>query len=52
MEDLQLFTFFVENRGISKAADKLNIAKSAVIRRLSLLEERYSAKLIDHAPSR
>lgn len=52
MEDLRLFTFVVENRGISKAADKLNIAKSAVSRRLNLLEERYSAKLIDRAPGR
>ena len=36
MEDLHLFTLVVENRSISKAADQLNIAKSAVSRRLNL----------------
>lgn len=50
VEDLNLFILVVENKGISKAADKLNIAKSAVSRRLHLLEERYSAKLIDRTP--
>jgi len=52
MEDLRLFTVIVENHSISKAADRLNIAKSAVSRRLHLLEDRYSAKLIDRAPGR
>lgn len=52
MEDLRLFTFVVDNRGISKAADKLNIAKSAVSRRLNLLEERFGATLIDRSPGR
>ena len=52
IEDLRLFTLVVEHRGISKAADRLNIAKSAVSRRLSLLEDRYAAKLIDRAPGR
>ena len=52
MEDLHLFTVIVENHSISKAADRLNIAKSAVSRRLHLLEDRYSAKLIDRAPGR
>ena len=52
MEDLRLFTVIVENHSISKAADRLNIAKSAVSRRLNLLEDRYSAKLIDRAPGR
>lgn len=50
MEDFRLFTFVVECKGISKAADKLNIAKSAVSRRLNLLEGRFSAKLIDRRP--
>lgn len=50
IEDLRLFVFVVENGSISKAADKLRIAKSAVSRRLSLLEERYGKKLIDRAP--
>ena len=52
IEDLRLFTLVVEHRGISKAADRLNIAKSAVSRRLNLMEERYAAKLIDRAPGR
>jgi len=50
IEDLRLFAHIVENRSISKAAEKLNIAKSAVSRRLSLLEERFGARLIDRAP--
>mgnify|MGYP001224856474 FL=1 len=50
LEDLRLFVLVVEYRGISKAADKLNIAKSAVSRRLQLLEDRYSATLIDRSP--
>jgi DNA-binding transcriptional LysR family regulator len=50
IEDLRLFVLVVENGSISKAADKLRIAKSAVSRRLSLLEERYGKKLIDRAP--
>ncbi|HAL76344.1 MAG TPA: LysR family transcriptional regulator, partial [Rhodobacteraceae bacterium] len=52
MEDLRLFTVIVENHSLSKAADRLNIAKSAVSRRLNLLEDGYSAKLIDRAPGR
>ena len=50
LEDLRLFVLVVEYRGISKAADKLNIAKSAVSRRLQLLEDRYSATLINRSP--
>jgi DNA-binding transcriptional LysR family regulator len=50
LEDLKLFLFVVEYRNISKAADKLNIAKSAVSRRLQLLEDRYSATLINRSP--
>jgi len=41
----------VESGGISKAAGKLRIAKSAVSRRLGLLEERYGTKLINRTPS-
>jgi DNA-binding transcriptional LysR family regulator len=40
----------VENRSISRAAERLNIAKSAVSRRLNLLEERYGSRLIDRGP--
>ena len=50
LEDLKLFLFVVEYQIISKAADKLNIAKSAVSRRLQLLEDRYSATLINRSP--
>ncbi len=50
IEDLRLLTLVVENRSISKAADQLHIAKSAVSRRLSLLEGRYGARLIDRRP--
>lgn len=50
IEDLRLFSVVVENRSISRAAEKLRIAKSAVSRRLNLLEERYGARLIDRAP--
>ena len=35
MEDLRLFTVIVENHSLSKAADRLNIAKSTVSRRLN-----------------
>ncbi len=50
MEDFRLFTLVVECKGISKAAENLNIAKSAVSRRLNLLEERFGAILINRVP--
>ncbi|WP_454885449.1 LysR family transcriptional regulator [Sphingomonas oryzagri] len=50
IEDLRLFMLVVESSSMSKAADKLRIAKSAVSRRLNLLEERYGTRLIDRAP--
>ena len=50
IEDLRLFAMVVENRSISRAADKLGIAKSAVSRRLGLLEDRYASRLIDRDP--
>jgi DNA-binding transcriptional LysR family regulator len=50
IEDLRLFALVVENRSISRAAEKLHIAKSAVSRRLSLLEERYGTRLVDRSP--
>lgn len=50
VEDLRLFVHIVEQGSISKAADKLNIAKSAVSRRLGLLEGRYAAALIHRKP--
>jgi len=50
IEDLRLFVLIVESGSISKASDTLRIAKSAVSRRLSLLEERYGTRLIDRVP--
>ena len=50
IEDLRIFVIVVETGGISKAAERLGIAKSAVSRRISLLEERYGAILIDRTP--
>jgi DNA-binding transcriptional LysR family regulator len=52
IEDLRLFTLVVDSGSISKAADGLGIAKSAVSRRLALLEERYQTRLIDRSPGR
>ncbi len=50
IEDLRLFVLIVDNGSISRAADSVNIAKSAVSRRLSLLEERFDTRLIDRGP--
>lgn len=49
-EDLRTFLQIIEHGSISKAAAKMHVAKSAVSRRLSLLEARYGAVLIDRAP--
>ncbi len=50
LEDLHLFVAVVDNKSIGKAAEKMHIAKSAVSRRLNLLEERYDIKLINREP--
>ena len=50
IEDLRLFVTIVDVGSISKAAEKLRIVKSAVSRRLGLLEDRYGSRLIDRAP--
>jgi len=50
VEDLRLFTQIIDEGSISKAAVKLNIAKSALSRRLKLLEERCGAELIHRSP--
>jgi DNA-binding transcriptional LysR family regulator len=50
IEDLQTFLRIVDQGSISKAAEKMGIAKSAVSRRLSLLEDRYGAILVDRSP--
>lgn len=46
LEDIQVFLRVAEAGGISRAAEQLNIAKSAVSRRLNELEERLQTKLI------
>ena len=46
IEDIQVFIKVVEAGGISRAAEQLNLAKSAVSRRLSELEARLKTKLI------
>lgn len=50
IEDLRLFVHIVEQGSISKAAMKLKVAKSAVSRRLALLEDRYAVALIQRKP--
>jgi len=50
IEDLRLFIAIVDQGSISRAADSMNIVKSAVSRRLNLLEERYGSRLIDRSP--
>jgi len=52
MEDLKLFVHVVEQGSISKAASNVRIAKSAVSRRISILEERYGSVLIDRTPGK
>ena len=52
MEDLKLYVQVVEQGSISKAASNLRIAKSAVSRRINILEERYSSVLIDRTPGK
>lgn len=46
LEDMAMFVRIVEAASITKAADQLNIAKSAVSRRLKELESRLGAQLI------
>jgi len=50
IENLRLFVQILESGSISKAAAELNVAKSAISRRLSLLEERYETVLIERSP--
>ncbi len=47
MEDMRLFVAVIEAGSITRAAQSLGIAKSAVSRRVSLLEGRYETVLID-----
>ena len=50
IEDLKLFVSVVDEGSIARAAEALGIAKSAVSRRLSQLEDRYDVRLIDRQP--
>ena len=52
LEDIQVFLRVVDAGGISRAADQLNIAKSAVSRRLADLESRLKVKLIQRTTRR
>jgi len=47
LEDMTMFVRIVDAGGISKAAEQLNIAKSAVSRRLSDLEKRLGTQLLN-----
>lgn len=46
LEDLRAFVQIVDNESIGKAAEKIGIAKSAMSRKLRLLEERLKTELI------
>ena len=50
IENLRLYVEIVERGSISGAAENLHIAKSAVSRRLAMLEERYAVRLINRNP--
>ena len=52
LEDMQVFIRVVEAGGIGRAAEQLGIAKSAVSRRLSELEERLGSRLINRTTRR
>ncbi len=47
LEDMTIFVRIVEAGGIGKAAEQLNMAKSAVSRRLVALETRLNSKLLN-----
>lgn len=47
LEDMQVFIRIVEAGGIGKAAEQLGLAKSAVSRRLTELEQRLGSRLIN-----
>lgn len=52
LEDLKLFVTIVEQGSITKAAETMDVAKSAVSRRLGLLESRYDLKLLQRNASK
>lgn len=47
LEDMQVFARVVETGSITKASEQLNLAKSAISKRLSELENRLGSKLIN-----
>ena len=47
LEDMYIFLRVVETGSITKAAEQMNIAKSAVSKRLALLEQKLGIKLIN-----
>jgi DNA-binding transcriptional LysR family regulator len=51
-EEMRTFVGIVEAGGITGAAERLGIAKSAVSRRLADLEERLSVQLVRHTTRR
>ena len=51
IEDLDLFIRIVDGGSLAMAQD-LGIAKSAVSRRLALMEGRFNTQLIDRTPGR
>lgn len=52
LEDMAMFVRIVEAGSISKAAEQLNLAKSAVSRRLTDLEKRLSTQLLSRTTRR
>ena len=50
IEDLRIFVDIVNAGGIARAAEGKSIAKSALSRRLKLLEERLGIQLVDRRP--
>ena len=51
-EDMHIFLRVVESGSISKAAEQMNIAKSAVSKRLATLEHKLGIKLINRTTRR
>lgn len=52
LEDLKLFVSVVHSQGVTRAAEHLGIAKSAVSRHLSGLEHQYQTRLEERGPGR
>jgi DNA-binding transcriptional LysR family regulator len=48
LEDMETFVRIVEAGGITKTAEQLDVAKSAVSRRLNDLEKRLDSQLLEY----